>query len=148
RQAYPGIDIVFHGNEGRLEYDFVVSPGASISNIGLIVEGSGKPTLDREGALVIKSGDDEARMQPPKVWQADGSNRKEVKARYELREDGSVAINVDPYDRTARLVVDPVLVYSTYFGGSGTDAAYGISVDAEGSVYIAGRTSSIGRLPS
>lgn len=134
--VYPGTDLVFHGSEGHLEYDFVLAPGADPGRIALEVEGAKSMRMGPEGSLVIETNGEPLRMEKPRVYQ---SGRK-VEGRYRLEGDGRVRFEVAAYDREKPLLIDPVLVYSTYLGGTAVDAGYGIAVDGEGNAYIAGGT--------
>lgn len=134
--VYPGIDLVYHGNQRMLEYDFIVAPGADPKAIDLRFQGARKLSVNREGALVIGLGDEEVIEPAPVVYQEIGGQRREIDGRFVLRGNGRVGFNVAAYDRSAPLVIDPTLVYSTYLGS--WDSAAAIAVDASGNAYIAG----------
>ena len=142
-QVYPGVDLVFYGNQRQLEYDFVVSPGASPDAIRLAVEGADKTFVDPEsGDLVLRAAGQEVRFHKPVVYQlkADGS-AQEIDGSFRVSED-HVTFEVAAYDHSRELVVDPVLAYSTFLGGSNEDWAYAVAVDQHGNAYIAGYTCS------
>lgn len=146
-EVYPGIDIEYYGDRGRLEFDFVVKPGADPDLIRLIYDGIDRLRLDGDGALVLTAGGGELRQQPPVVFQDDGRRRRAVKASYVAKAGREVAIALGDYDRRAPLRIDPVLVYSTYLGGDtavtgASDYARAVAVDTAGNVYIAGGTQS------
>lgn len=141
-EVYPGIDMVYYGREGRLEYDFIVKPGGDPSRIGLAFESPGKGRLDNQGNLVLVPGDLGAVFQKPRVYQGSGAGRREVKGRYVRAGKGRIGFELGPYDKGLPLVIDPVLAYSTYLGGSGNDAGYGVAVDGAGNAYVVGSTSS------
>jgi hypothetical protein len=133
--VYPGIDVVVYGNQRRLEYDFVVAPGADPRAIALRVEGAERLTVDADGHLVIMRPGGAIVQQAPVLYQERGRRRELVAGRYVLRGDNEVAFAVGPYDRTRPLVIDPVIVYSTRIGvGIGRH----IAVDSAGAVYITG----------
>jgi len=136
-QIYDGIDLVYYGNQRQLEYDFVIAPGASFKQIRLAFEGADKLKLNRSGDLILKSGAQTITLLRPKAYQDIDNKRREVSVKYSLK-SGEVAFKVGNYDKTQPLVIDPVLVYSTYLGGSGLDTGNSIAVDASGNVYIAG----------
>jgi uncharacterized repeat protein (TIGR01451 family) len=142
-QIYPGIDLVYYGNQRQLEYDFVIAPGASFKQIRLAFDGAGKLKLNRKGDLIIKSGTQAITLLRPKAYQTIDNKRREVSVRYSLKPRGEVTFKVGNYDQSQPLVIDPLLVYSTYLGGSGQDTGNGIAVDSSGNVYIAGQTTSI-----
>ncbi|HTR38267.1 MAG TPA: SBBP repeat-containing protein [Bryobacteraceae bacterium] len=141
-EVYPGIDLVYHGNQRLLEYDFMVAPGADPRAIELRFQGAKKLTVNPAGALVIGLGGDEVIEHAPVVYQEVGGQRQTVRARYVLRDKGRVGFNVAEYDRNLQLVIDPTLVYSTYLGGNGNENGLGMAVDAAGSVFITGATGS------
>jgi hypothetical protein len=143
-EVYPGIDVEYYGNQQRLEYDFVVAPGKDARAIALDFEGARGIEVDAAtGDLLVKVGPETIRQLAPVTYQetADGG-RREVESRYALRDGGRVGFEVGDYDANAPLVIDPVLQYSTYLGGSGDDGASGIAVDSAGNAYITGSTNS------
>jgi len=178
---YPGVDLVYYGEQnGQLEYDFVLGPGADPKRISLAIgaeaEIGGKLKALRiasNGDLVVHLPGGELRLRRPVVYQAQSTvdsresavlsrqlttdhgprttfnpdpgipNRKLVDARYVLKPDGTVTFEIGPYDRTLPLVIDPVLSYSTFLGGSDMDYANGVAVDALGNAYITGYTASV-----
>jgi hypothetical protein len=139
RAVYPGVDLVYYGNGRQLEYDFIVTPGADPRAISLGFEGVGMPAVDGDGDLVLPVEGSHLRLRKPVAYQEIEGTKRNVPARYELTGDRRVAIRVAAYDTTKTLVIDPVLVYSTYIGGGGEDNGSGIVVDATG-IYVAGLT--------
>jgi len=142
-QIYPGIDLVYYGNQRQLEYDFVIAPGASFKQIRMAFDGAGKLKLNRRGDLILKSGAQAITLLRPKAYQNIDNNRREVSFRYSLKLRGEVSFKVGNYDKSQPLIIDPLLVYSTFLGGSGQDTGNGIAVDSSGNVYIAGQTVSL-----
>ena len=140
--VYPGIDLLFYGNERHLEYDFVVAPGADPAAVALHVQGARTMRLNSRGDLVVSVSGGEVRLEKPVIYQRVNGERHEVAGSYAIAGNHRVTFSVPSYDRTLPLVVDPVLNYSTYVGGSSDDAANGIAVDSNGDAYIAGVTSS------
>jgi Beta-propeller repeat/HYDIN/CFA65/VesB-like, Ig-like domain/Abnormal spindle-like microcephaly-assoc'd, ASPM-SPD-2-Hydin len=140
--VYPGIDLVYYGNQEQLEYDFEVGVGRDASEIGLRVEGAGKVEVEGDGELVVKGEGGEVRLRRPEAYQEGGGKREKVEARYAVK-GNEVGFEIGAYDRSRRLVIDPVLTYATYLGGTGGDVANGIAVDASGNAYITGTTGSI-----
>jgi hypothetical protein len=152
RDLYPGTDLVYYRNEGRLEYDFVVSPGPNPDQITLLFEGADRMELDAAGDLIVWVAGRPVRWRKPVVYQEHEGRRVEIAAIYRVRtcsesvesEGGDViGFEVVAYDHTKPLVIDPVLVYSTYLGGALDDGANASAVDGQGNLYIAGRTTSI-----
>jgi uncharacterized repeat protein (TIGR01451 family) len=142
RSVYPGIDLVFYGNQGRLEYDFRIAPGADPSQAELQFDGATK--LELSGGDVILTGEDEGglRLQAPYVYQRAGDRQELVAGRFVLRSANRVAFEIGGYDRTRELIIDPVLDFSTYFGGSGTETSPSVAVNGNGNIYIVGTTTS------
>jgi Beta-propeller repeat len=142
-QPAPGIDLVFYGApEGRLEYDLVLAPGVEPATVGLVFEGAESLRIEGGDAVVALPGGGQLRQPPPVAYQDDGARRTLVQARYLRRGDGTLGFQVGPYDRRRALVIDPALVYSTYLGGSSSDAAFGVAADAAGNAYVTGYTAS------
>ncbi len=143
RNVYPGIDLVYYGtNQRQLEYDFIVAPGHNPKAIALKFEGADNLEVDAQGDLLVHLGDEKVRFQKPYVYQESDGARQEIAGGYVLKEKDQVAFRVAPYDVARSLVIDPVLVYSTYLGGSGNEDLEHIAVDTAGNVYVAGRTDS------
>jgi len=142
--VYPGVDVVYYGNQGRLEHDFIVEPGADPSQIALSFEGA-QPRIDRQGDLFMTIDGSELRFQKPAVYQASnqasGRGKQSVDGRYAL-DGNTVRFALGAYDRSRELVIDPLLVYSSYLGGTGYDYGNGIAVDSQGSAYVTGFTAS------
>jgi uncharacterized protein (TIGR03437 family) len=139
-QVYPGIDLVYHGRNGRLEYDFIVAPGADPGAISLEFEGADRIELDQAGNLFLSLPRGTVEHHKPAIYQMSGGRRRELAGRYVLTRRRGVRFEIGDYDRWSPLIIDPVLSYSTYVGGSEDDAAYSIAVDSRGNVYIAGMT--------
>lgn len=152
--VYPGIDLVFHGNQGTLEYDFVVSPGADPRLIRLEFEGD-RPQgeelsvdKDRDGDLVLAIGGIEVRWRRPLIYQETGGARRKITGSFLVGSNNEVRFEVGPYRVDKPLVIDPALVYSTYLGGgSAMDDGAAIAVDDDGNAYITGTTRS-GNFPT
>jgi len=151
RDVYPGVNLVYYGNGRQLEHDFVVAPGVDPRQIRLAVEGADRMELDAQGDLVLRAGNGDLHLRKPVVYQEIDGARQEVSGSYVLGTPHSafrtphsveVGFQVAAYDATRPLVIDPVLVYSTYLGGSGADLGYGIAVDSTGSAYVTGSTGS------
>jgi hypothetical protein len=162
RNVYPGIDLVYYGNQGRLEYDFEVAPGSDPKLVALKFQGPRKLRIDAGGDLVLAVGGSDVRLQAPRVYQKFGAEERSVAGGFELRgkENGEVGFRLGAYDRSRALIIDPVLTYATYLGGSGDEACSviapiivakmaappagcpAITVDPVGNAYVAGSTTS------
>ncbi len=149
---YPGVDLVYYGNQRQLEYDFVLAPNVDPNTIRLKLdrvfadarggaEEHSKLHIAENGDLVVAADGREVRLHKPVVYQ-DAGSRTIVNARYVLRSHNRIAFKLGRYDRRQPLVIDPVLSYSTFLGGSSNDAGTGIAVDSSGNAYITGGTTS------
>ena len=142
RGIYPGVDLVFYGNQRRLEYDFVVAPGADPKVIQLSLKGAQKLRVNSNGDLIMSVSGGQVALQKPVIYQNLSSGRHEIQGRYVLAADSRVSFAVANYDRSAPLIIDPVLNYSTYLGGSAApgDLAAAIAVDSLGDAFVTGTT--------
>ncbi|HEX7957444.1 MAG TPA: SBBP repeat-containing protein, partial [Pyrinomonadaceae bacterium] len=136
---YPGVDMVYYGNQSRLEYDFVVAPGADASRIKLSFEGASRIRLDKSGDLLLTVAGEEIRQLKPVIYQEVDGRRREVAGSYRLT-GTQVGFQIGDYDRNHTLVIDPVLIYSTYLGGYHEERGYAITLDSAGNVYVAGES--------
>jgi len=159
--VYPGIDLVHYGTQdGQLEYDFVVAPGANPDRISLGISG-GELMLDVDGSLVLNApapsvGARHDAPAPPKapqailrwgkpvIYQEIRGRRVPVDGGYKMKRplmNGQqvVSFQIAAYDRSRPLIIDP-LVYSTFLGGSGFDSGRDIAVDDAGAAYVTGET--------
>ncbi len=145
--VYPGIDLVYYGNQQQLEYDFVVSPGAEPALIRMKIQGAPDAHINSAGDLVLSSDAAAVVQRKPLVYQEIEGRREQVESRYRLAKndaDGSfdVTLELGKHDASRTLTIDPVLVYSTYLSGSGNETIKGMAVDGEGNVYVTGFTAS------
>jgi hypothetical protein len=142
---YPRTDLTFYGNQQQLEYDFMLAPGADPHRITLRFAGSAGPAaprVDANGDLVLNDSAGEIRFHKPVVYQG-GATPRSIDGRYVLRGDATVGFAVAAYDHSRALIIDPVLTYSTYLGGSDDEGIFGIRFDNAGNIYVAGETSSL-----
>ena len=139
---YPGVDVVYHGNQREMEYDFVVEPHADPSVIQLEFEGADKLDIDVNGDLVLHLGNQTVRQRAPVIYQDDEAGRHMIAGNFVVDPaKHRVGFYIGPYDRSRTLVIDPSLAYSTYSGGTGDDTASDIKI-VEGHIYITGYTGS------
>jgi len=150
--VYPGIDLIYYENKGQLEYDFVLRPGSDPRAIAITLKGAGIK-VNRSGDLLVRSGVAWTLWKRPNAYQVAGGKRKTVAASYVIDHE-SIGFHVGRYDHSRELVIDPVLVFSTYLGGSkgvddpaqtngGNDEVQVIASDSAGNVYVAGQTNSV-----
>jgi cysteine-rich repeat protein len=137
------VDLLFHGsNQRQLEYDFLVSPGADPGRIRLGFEGASRPKLDGEGSLVLRTPEGELIERAPVAYQEIGRKRRPVAIRYAIERQREVVFRVGAYDRNKPLIIDPVLQYSIFLGGTSGEYGMAIAVDGAGNAYVTGTTSS------
>ena len=143
-QVYPGIDLVFHGDQRQLEYDFLVSPGADPGRIRFNVTGADKLQVADNGDLLLRTAKTEFRMHKPVIYQQVGALRRPVDGGFALQHGNLVAFNVSSYDKTLPLVIDPPISFASFLGGGGEDLEGGIDLDTTNPsaprLYVAGTT--------
>jgi len=142
--AYPGIDVVYYGNQQQLEFDLLVRPGADPEAIRLKIAGAGRLSIDGTGALDLGV----VRVALPRIYQEINGTQERVPGRFIVVAPDVVAFRIEVWDHTRPLVIDPVIAlpaftYSTLLGGStGSTAGQGIALDSSKNMYVAGYTSS------
>jgi hypothetical protein len=155
QSVYPGIDLVYYGNQGKLEYDFRVAAHSNPDQLKLHFTGVENLKVAENGDLIAATNAGDVRLQAPQVYQQFGNTRREVSSRYILSADNNVQFALGNYDRSRELVIDPILTYSTYLGGTGSESCSAIlgttnaisgcpaiTVDPISNVYIAGISNS------
>lgn len=141
--VYPGIDLEYYADEeGRLEYDFVVKPGADPSLIRMRCEGCSTAELDGDDALVLRFSEGEIRQPPPAVFQLTGAERSDIPGRFVLRSNRELQFALGEYDLRAELRIDPKIILSTYLGGSGQDFAAAVAYAPDNALWVTGGTTS------
>ena len=138
----PGLDIAFHGRGRELEYDVVVAPGADPTRFAFRVDGSDHVALTDSGDLTIATGAGTLTVKAPVSYQDVGGTRHPVASAFHIDDERVVRIRVGEYDTTRTLVIDPIVSYATYVGGSSFEQATAIAVDAAGNAYVTGYTQS------
>jgi len=138
--VYPGVNLVYYGDQGQLEYDFRVAPAADPNQIALSFNGASARIVSGDLLLATDRGD--VRFQAPRIYQQDGKIQKPIAGSFRQLADNKIGFTIGDYDHSRELVIDPVLSYSTYLGGSGTESRVSVAVDAAGFIYVAGSTDS------
>jgi len=143
RQVYPGIDLVYSGEQHQVRFDLVVSPHANPRDVRMAFDGIRGLDLDDEGNLLLRASAGVVRVLRPVAYQEYGGERREVRVRYSLWKRREATFDVGTYDAGRRLVIDPTLAYSACFGGrGGWTFAHGVALDPSGNVYVTGATES------
>jgi hypothetical protein len=140
RGVYPGVDLVYYGNQQQLEYDFRVAPCADPGVIRMAFTGAESAALDDQGNLVLQTAGGPVVEHAPMLYQESGGVRQSVSGHFVLEGSDQVGFAVGSYNPTQPLVIDPTLSYSTFLGGSGWDVGIGIAVDSAGNAYVTGYT--------
>jgi hypothetical protein len=148
QDVYPGVNLIYYGNQQHLEYDFVVAPGTDPSQIQFKVLGADRISLDNQGNLVLSTALGDVLEHAPVIYQEVGGARQRVAGQFVLLGQDEVGFQVGPYYASLPLTIDPVLSYSTYLGGGGnitnmSTYADGIALDSSGNAYVTGDTPSI-----
>lgn len=136
--VYPGIDVVYRGNQRRLEYDFELAPGADAGRIRIVLQGPKSMKLGANGDLVLRIANGDLVQPPPEVYQETNGRRTRVEGRYVVVGKNEIGFALGAYDRTRPLIIDPVVHYATYLGGTGFDEGLAIAVDSSGNAYVTG----------
>jgi hypothetical protein len=154
KSVYPGVDLVYYGDQGQLEYDFRVAPAADPNQIVLSFQGASahivKGDTTDSGNLILSTANGDIRFHAPRVYQpaapesgnASGYAEKAIAGSFRQLADNKIGFTVGDYDHNRELVIDPVLTYSTYLGGSGAEGLVKVAVDTAGLIYVAGSTTS------
>jgi hypothetical protein len=140
--VYDRVDLVYHGNDRQLEYDFEIAPGGDPRSIRLRFDGARRLERDAStGDLLVHvaDGTEPLRQHAPVAYQRIKGIDEPIESRYVLDADGSVRFEVGAYDRTAPLTIDPVILYSSLFGGGSLEDVFDITLDPSGNIYITGR---------
>jgi len=159
--VYNGVDVIYYGNGRALEYDFKLAAGADYKAIALEFDGAESIKIDAAGDLVIRAANGEVCQHKPIAYQELNGTRKPVACNYLLLDEGEnsrktksstqlqtpdselrTRFELGEYDKSLPLVIDPVLAYSTYLGGNGTDEGTAITTDSVGNLYVVGLTTS------
>jgi hypothetical protein len=145
RGIYDGVDLLYYGNEsGQMEYDLELAPGADISKVNLKFSGAENVRIDEaNGDLVLTTEQGELRHHRPVAFQLGENGKQNVEANYQSNSEGKISFSIGAHDASRPLVIDPIIGYSTYLGGSGdVDFANAVATDASGNAYLAGSTNS------
>ena len=143
--VYPGIDLVYYGNQRRLEYDFIVAPGSDPAQIALEFQGATEVSLQHDGDLMLGTGRGGVVLHAPVVYQEVDGRRQPVDGAWTVDDHKRAGFSLGRYDVTRPLVIDPVVEFASYLGGGGAEDGLdnmGVAIDATGHIYIAGTTDS------
>jgi hypothetical protein len=139
-EIYPGVSLVYYGNGRELEYDFNLAAGTDPQQIILRFNGAEKISVNPQGDLIIGLNGGKVVQHAPVAYQKIGDTRRAIASAYKIVDAHTATFALGDYDRNQPLVIDPVLGYSTYFGGNYGEIAHAVAIDASGNVYVAGET--------
>ena len=139
-EIYPGVDLVYYGQQRQLEYDFIVAPGADAEQIALRFDGADSLKLNGNGDLVLETAAGELRQHAPVIYQETSSGKQFISGGYKLAADQQITFALGDYDHNLPLVIDPVFGYASFLGGTGFDMAAAAAVDADGNLFVTGET--------
>jgi hypothetical protein len=148
KNIYPGIDLSYYGTQNNLEHDFIVSPQADPSQIALAFDGITSLQINKAGEVVLSNGSTELKLAPPNIYQIVKGVKHDIDGSYVISKSASssnnkqVGFQIGSYDHTLPLTIDPILQYSSYFGGTSLDSGRAIVVDNAGNIYVSGYTGS------
>jgi hypothetical protein len=143
RDVRPSIDLLYHGSGVDLEYDFVLHPGADPGGLRLLFNGAKGLRLDDHGDIILTTDTGEIRQKKPRVWQGAGKDRREVDCKYAFATKNEVRLVLGEYQRSAELVIDPIIGYSTLLGASRASLPTAIAVDGAGDAFVTGWTNAV-----
>jgi hypothetical protein len=143
--VYPGVDVVYYGTDSQLEFDMIVAPGADATSIHLNMTGA-KPMLASNGELTLVAGKaprpEDVVLRKPVVYQMLGATRQPIESAFTVAANGDLGLRLGSYDHTRELVIDPIVSYASFFGGSGDDAINGSALNSNNQLYVVGQTKS------
>ena len=142
RDVYSGIDLIWHGNQRQLEHDFVIAPKANPQQIRLNFAGAQTAQLNSAGELVLQTEVGDLKLLKPVAWQDANGQRQPVACEFVMNRNRQLSFRLGAYDRSKELVIDPVLLYSTYLGGNNSEQGLSVAVDKDFNAYIVGSTTS------
>ena len=128
-QVYPGVDLLFHGDQRELEYDFVVAPGADPSKIAFRIRGAARMKINAHGDLVLHGMDSDFVMHKPVIYQTIASERRPIEGSFVKRGKNEVAFRLGAYDPSQELVIDPAIGFASFLGGDSIDVSSGFAID-------------------
>lgn len=142
QNVYPGIDLVFWGNQQHLEFDFIAAAGADPSRIRFHIDGA-DTSLNAGGDVSLKTGDETITLRKPVLYQTVNGGRTPVDGHFTISKSGDIAFACGRFDRSRALVIDPVLDYASYLGGTGDNVITGVASNAAGEAFVTGWTDAL-----
>jgi hypothetical protein len=140
KSIYAGVDLVYYGNDGQLECDFVLSPGADPRAVSFRVTGVKKMEMDPSGDLSLEVAEGAIKLRKPTIYQEEDGGRRPISGSFLVLGDNEVGLAIGKYDDRKPLIVDPVLSYSTLIGANNSTQVQGVAVNSTGDIHITGTT--------
>ncbi|WP_341900239.1 SBBP repeat-containing protein [Fluviicola taffensis] len=135
---YPNIDWVIYTKNESVKYDFIVHPGGDPTRIQFESVWAEEIQLTADGSLVLSNRMGKITEQTPVSFQ----RGKTIGTHFNLSNTTTIGFDVDSYDKTIDLIIDPTIVWGTYYGGEVYDYAYSVKVDDSGNIFISGESNS------
>jgi hypothetical protein len=141
-ELYSNIDVEYYYRDGHPEYDFIIKPGGAVNSIGVLYEGADGMQVKGDGSLAFSVSGNDIQQPKPVAYQIVNGTKEFIAASY-LIEGNILQLHVDEYDKQLDLIIDPQIVFSSYYGGDGDDHVYNVGVDADDNIYLIGSTRSV-----
>lgn len=143
RDLYLGIDLKYRGQGDGIKSEFIIQPGADPAQIRMQYDDAERISIDRDGNLIVRAQGSDWRDKSPEIFQQSGGTKVAVNGRYRLLDSKTVGFQIDSFDPALPLVIDPLVTFSTYLGGTGESAITGVAIDSVGNLYATGWTEAL-----
>lgn len=140
--VYNNIDLIYYNNGRNIEWDFILYPGSNPEDIKIEFPLKTNMNLDDEGNILVHINSNIMTIKKPYIYQNINNKIHPIDGSFNLSKSNIVSFNIDSYDLDHNLIIDPVLSYSTFLGGTGDDQIYGIALDSNKDIYVTGFTNS------
>jgi hypothetical protein len=142
KNLWPDTDLRIYSRGEDLEQEYVLNPGANPDKVKLHLNGVDKVSLTDDGSLIIATPFGELKQEAPFAYQTVGGKRQAVPVKLVLKENNTYSFSLGKYNHDKPLVIDPVLLFSTYLGGIHNDVPIGVTFLSDGNILLTGYTAS------